>query len=74
MKGGKRAEGRRPVLLAGGKVRLSAEVWAEGSTVWLVGDSVSILHAKQTEKWRAIQAKLILWKGLGFSEPNRRLW
>jgi hypothetical protein len=45
-------EGRRVIALFcwGGKVRLSGEIWAEDSTVWLVGDSVGILHAKQQKK------------------------
>jgi hypothetical protein len=71
MKGGKRAEGHRPVLLGGGKVRLSGEVWAEDSTVWLVGYCVSILLAEQEKKGGCFEPNISSGKDRGFGEPNR---
>jgi hypothetical protein len=40
-------------------VRLSGEIWAEDSMVWLVSDSVSILHAKQEEKGECFPKKAL---------------
>jgi hypothetical protein len=75
MKGGKRAEGASPCFAGGGKVRLSGEIWAEDSMVWLVGDSVSILYAEQKEKGECFpNISSALWKDYDFGEPNRTLW
>jgi hypothetical protein len=76
MKGGKRAERASPCFAGGGKVRLSGEIWADDSMVWLVGDSVSILHAKQEQKGECFVPNVSSAPGkdYDFGEPNRSLW
>jgi hypothetical protein len=55
-------------------VRLSGEVWAEDSTVWLVGYCVSILHAEKEKKGECFVPNISSGKDRDFGEPNRTLW
>jgi hypothetical protein len=54
-------------------VRLSGEVWAEDSVLWLAGEWVCISHAKQQKKGECFMPNLSSGKDCDFGEPNRTL-